>query len=87
MNAWEGSGSSERPEDGTTVPEGPQSNYLNAGPDDVMYNDRPTYNDDPQVCPMEKNTLINCLNNSSDCQWAMDMLNKCKQVAAQNSPY
>merc|ERR1711879_393686 len=38
-----------------------------------------------ELCPMEKNTVINCLGNSNDCQWAIDLLNKCQRTATQQA--
>lgn len=33
---------------------------------------------------MEKDTVIKCIQNTSDCQWAIDILNKCNATANMN---
>ena len=75
MNAVEGRGDQSEAAQEPIAPA--DSEYLGGNPDS-SYGQQ-----DAQVCSIEKNTLINCLNNSSDCQWAVEMLNKCKQTSEQ----
>lgn len=74
MNAFEGSGSSEGQQAPVQNEQG--DHFVTEEPFNTGGSHR-----DSQVCPMERNTVINCLNNSTDCQWAIDMLNQCKRQA------
>ena len=80
MNAFGGSGEAqEQPQEQYAEQAAPASGYL--GENEPVYGDqssgRSSNNND--ICPIERTTVVNCLNNSTDCQWAIDLLNKCKQ--------
>ena len=76
MNAFEGSGSEEQ-----NVPVQQGEEFLSEEPFDASGASQKLSSN--QICPMERNTVINCLNNSSDCQWALDMLDQCKRNSTQ----
>merc|ERR1711879_238754 len=62
------------------APEATSGEYM--GQNEHVFSDDQNQN---QLCPMEKNTVINCLGNSNDCQWAIDLLNKCQRTATQQA--
>lgn len=39
-----------------------------------------TSQEDAQVCFSERKSLLDCLQNSRDCQWAMDNLGECQSI-------